>query len=771
MRKFLSISILSVFCNLGFFTTARSQTYCTPSYSFACSSADFIDNFSTTLGTTNIANLASGCNGLPNNYIDYSATQFVTSSPGNTFNFTVQSGASWSQGFRIWIDYNDNGSFMDPGEDVWNSGFATTAAFTGSITIPLSASGILTMRIRCSYASVPTDPCATYSFGEVEDYGVVLCSIPPSPTVISPVQACINTTTTLNASGTGTLNWYDQSTGGLPVGTGSSYTTPVLTSVGSDTFWVSSNNGGCSSPLIPVVINVAGAAVVSLGNDTSICGTSFILNAGNVGSTYLWSTGAGSQQISAIQSGNYSVTVVTPLGCIGNDAINIIINPPPVCSLGGDTSTCNGSITLDAGVGFSSYSWTTGDVTQTSVVSATGPVAVVVTDANGCVGSDTAMVTLSSTPIVNLGPDVVQCGGTVVLDAGNPGSLYFWSNSTSAQTTNINASGTYSVQVISPAGCSGSDAINVTISNQPIVNLGPDTAICGTGIVLNAGNPGCTYAWSTSATTQTVSVASGAYSVLVTNSSGCSASDAIVISTSGTPTVSAGANVTICIGQNTTLTATGAVNYIWSTGATTTSITVSPTSNTTYYVTGYAANGCSASDVVAVTILPLTTAQFTSSVIGATGVFTNQSTNAVSYSWNFGDGSPANNSANPSHVYSVNGTYTVILTATGPCGSDTYTMVIAISQVGLQDNDLSNTLSLYPNPNDGNFTLSFDFTKTKDVTIQVLDVSGRIIFSDQENNVMGYNKQIGLEDAESGLYFVRIITTEGVVTEKVMVQR
>lgn len=772
MKKSLLIILLSAICNFGTFHRAFAQVYCTPSYSIDCSSGDYIENFSTTLGTTNITNLFSGCNGNPNNYIDYSATQFVTSSPGNTFNFTIQSGPSWSQGHRIWIDYNDNGSFMDPGEDVWNSGFASTIAFTGSITIPLTASGILTMRVRCAYAGVPTDPCGLETFGEVEDYGLVLCSIPPSPTVVSPVQACINTTTTLSATAaSGTLNWYDQPTGGLVIGTGNTFTTPVLTTVGTDTFWVAATNGGCFSPLIPIIINVSGAAVVALGNDTSICGTSFILDAGNVGATYLWSTGASTQQLNVTNTGVYSVTIVTPLGCIGGDAISVTINPIPVCSLGPDTTTCTNSIVLDAGAGFSSYSWTTGDVTQTSTINSTGPVAVVVTDANGCVGSDTAMVTLSPMPIVNLGPDISQCGGTATLDASNPGSLYFWSNSTSAQTTTVSATGTYSVLVVTPAGCSASDIINVTISNQPIVNLGPDTSICGTSITLNAGNPGCTYLWSTFATSQTINVAAGTFFVRVTNPSGCFSVDTIVVSTSSTPSVSAGANVTICIGQSTTLTATGALSYVWSTGATSTSITVSPTVNTTYYVTGLDMNGCSASDVVSVTVLPAANALFTSVVVGATGVFTNLSTNAVSYSWNFGDGSPANNSANPSHVYSTNGTYTVTLTVSGPCGSDTYTFVITISQVGLQDNDLSNTLSLFPNPNDGNFTLSFDFTKSKDVTVQVLDVSGRVVFNDQENNVMNYDKQIGLENAEQGMYFVRIITTDGVVTEKVMIQQ
>jgi PKD repeat protein len=170
-------------------------------------------------------------------------------------------------------------------------------------------------------------------------------------------------------------------------------------------------------------------------------------------------------------------------------------------------------------------------------------------------------------------------------------------------------------------------------------------------------------------------------------------------------------------------------------------------------------------------MLPNSNAQFTSSLSGATEFFTNQSTNAISYSWNFGDGSPADNSANPYHTYSANGTYTVTLTATGPCGADTYTMVVTISQVGLQDVDLSNTLSLFPNPNDGNFTLSFEFVKEKDVTIQVLDVSGRIVFEDQENGILTYDKQIGLESEESGMYFVRILTTEGVVTQKIMIQK
>ena len=152
-------------------------------------------------------------------------------------------------------------------------------------------------------------------------------------------------------------------------------------------------------------------------------------------------------------------------------------------------------------------------------------------------------------------------------------------------------------------------------------------------------------------------------------------------------------------------------------------------------------------------------------------MFTNQSTNAVTYAWNFGDNSPVDNTANPTHDYTANGTYTVTLTVTGPCGTDTYTQVITITQVGLQDNDLASTLSLFPNPNNGEFTLSFSFEHAKDVTVEVLDVTGRIVYTDKQNAITTYNKQIGLESANQGVYMVRIITPDGVATQKVVIQR
>jgi len=743
---------------------------CLPTYSVACSSADFINNFSTTGGTTNVSNLNTGCNGpAPNNYTDFSATQVLTISPGNTFNFTVQSGTSWSQGFRILLDYNADGDFLDVGEDAWNSGFSSTSAFTGSITVPLTATGVSKMRVICQFAGVPTGPCIATSFGECEDYGAVFCQLPPTPSAVSPVAACVNNTATLTATtSSGTLAWFANPTGGTPLGTGGSYTTPPFATSGTFTYYVETQNGGCSSTRVPVTVNVSAAAVVNLGADTTVCGTSFVLDAGNPGSSYLWSTGGGTQTISINASGSYAVTVQTPLGCIGNDNITVTLNAPPAYDLGNDTVSCGTSVTLDAGAGYTSYTWSTGGTGQTETISTSDTVYVTLQDAGGCTLQDSIIVTLSPAPSVALGLDTTRCGGTVTLDAGNPGSIYFWSNNTTGQTSTVSSSGTYYVDVITPAGCVGSDTIIVTINNQPDADLGPDTSICQGSITLDAGNPGSTYAWSNSASTQTITVGTGTYFVTVTDPSGCFDQDTVTIQANVPPTITVSSDTAICAGGQATLTANGGIGYLWSNGAPTQTITVSPSTNTAYYVTVVDANGCTASDFVIVNTLPGSTALFTHTVSGSTAVFTNQSSNAYTYSWNFGDNTTST-AVNPSHTYTQNGTYTVTLTVTGPCGTATFTQVVTITQVGVEEQLTLNNVSLYPNPNDGAFTISFEMTQETEVQIQVLDVAGRIVWSDQPGALTIYNKQVALPAEASGMYVVRVITPSHVNHLKVNV--
>ncbi|TAN14223.1 MAG: hypothetical protein EPN37_12070, partial [Chitinophagaceae bacterium] len=134
------------------------------------------------------------------------------------------------------------------------------------------------------------------------------------------------------------------------------------------------SNGVCSSIYDTVQVTVHPLPVVNLGTDTSVCsGQSVALNAGNSGSTFLWSTGQSSQTISADSSGNYTVKVTNAYGCSASGSRKLTVNPSPVVNLGSDTSVCSGqSVTLDAGNAGGTFLWNTGATTQTINVNTSG---------------------------------------------------------------------------------------------------------------------------------------------------------------------------------------------------------------------------------------------------------------------------------------------------------------------------------------------------------------------------------------------------------------
>lgn len=204
MKKFL-LAILGLFT----INSIHAQ-YCNPSLN--CSSSSFINNFSTTGGATNITNNGSGCNGQPGSYIYYNS-QTVTQTQGLSINFSIQAG-TFDQGFRIWVDWNQDGDFVDSGEDVYTSPTFATTPFTGTITVPMTATpGVTRMRVMSNFFQVPTNnPCNnTNNPGEVEDYNFDVVAAPPciapptaGTTISSQDSVCFNTSFTLSLTGTST---------------------------------------------------------------------------------------------------------------------------------------------------------------------------------------------------------------------------------------------------------------------------------------------------------------------------------------------------------------------------------------------------------------------------------------------------------------------------------------------------------------------------------------------------------------------------------------
>jgi hypothetical protein len=143
--------------------------YC--SFSANCTVGDDIHNFSTTGGIANITNMQSGCS--PGGYGDFTH-MIVSAEEEGAFDIHVQASGAYSQGFAVWIDWNQNGDFTDPGEAVWNTGTWGTQVFTGTINIPAGApTGPTRMRVMAGFNCVPSNPCQTCSsYGEAEDYTV-----------------------------------------------------------------------------------------------------------------------------------------------------------------------------------------------------------------------------------------------------------------------------------------------------------------------------------------------------------------------------------------------------------------------------------------------------------------------------------------------------------------------------------------------------------------------------------------------------------------------
>lgn len=211
-------------------------------------------------------------------------------------------------------------------------------------------------------------------------------------------------------------------------------------------------------------------------------------------------------------------------------------------------------------------------------------------------------------------PTTFCSGGSVTLTA-TAGSSYLWSTGATTQSIVASSTGTYSCTVTNSNGCSASANQSVTVNLPPTVSIsanGP-TSFCQGGSVMLTASSGSSYLWSTGATSQSITVnATGTYSCSVTNANGCSASANQSVTVNPLPivSISAGGPTTFCQGGSVLLTASSGASYLWSTGATTQSITVNASG--TYSCTVTNGNGCSAPASQGVTVNPLPT-MFTTS--------------------------------------------------------------------------------------------------------------------------------------------------------------
>lgn len=390
------------------------------------------------------------------------------------------------------------------------------------------------------------------------------------------------------------------------------------------------------------------------------------------------------------------------------------------------------------------------------------------------------------------GNDTTICqGDTVFLNAtATNGTNFVWTPSTGLSNPNIANPVAYPLTttqyVVSSTntitGCVDYDTLVITVNPLPNATITPNgpTNFCAGGSVMLTAATNTTYNWNTSDTTQSITVNSqGTYSVVVVDSNGCSNYDEITIGVYNNPPVSAGADTSICDGNSVMLNATGATNYTWNTQSTLSDSTIanpiaSPTNTTTYWVTGSDINGCSATDTVTVTVYQAPTASFLQSadtvylnISGSVG-FISTSTGATTYSWDFGDGNNGTG-ANTNHTYTAPGTYTVILTASNSNCSDYDTStVVVIQSNSINELDNEGLVKVYPNPNNGAFTIYIDFNSLTDYQLDVYDITGKSVYI-EKGAVKTFKKTLELS-LPKGLYFVNAKTLQKNYTTKIVVQ-
>ncbi len=472
------------------------------------------------------------------------------------------------------------------------------------------------------------------------------------------------------------------------------------------------DTAGCSD-ISSVTIDDSSNPEINISKTDTSCGensgeATANVTGGTGGYIYEWSNGSSTATINNLSAGTYTVTVTDTAGCDDVSSVVIDGSSNPIVSITTTDTSCglnNGSALADTsnGTGTYSYLWSNGSTSASITGLSAGTYSITVTDSQGCQDVGSVSIGASSEPLVNLDKTDTSCGennGSAAANAtsGTGGYTYLWSNgATTSSLSNLTA-GTYTVTVTDTAGCTDTDSVTINDSTNPIVVVDKTDTSCGedngsASAMATSGTGGYTYLWNTGATTSSIdNLSSGAYSVTVTDSAGCTAGFNITVNDSTNPVVTVNGENTSC-GENngsasaTTVGGTGGYTYLWSTGATTSLI--DNLSAGTYIVTVSDTDGCS--DTSSVTIEDSTNPEVS---ISKTDTSCGENNGEAIANVTGGTGGYVYLWSNGASTVSIDnlssGTYTVTVTDTAGC-EDISTVTIDSSTNPMVSINLTNT--------------------------------------------------------------------------------
>jgi gliding motility-associated-like protein len=481
---------------------------------------------------------------------------------------------------------------------------------------------------------------------------ITVNAAPAAPTVSNVTYCQGATASALTASGSNLL-WYTTPTGGVGSSTAP---TPTTSTPGTISYYVSQTTNGCEGPLAQIDVIVTPQTTMDVPIDLEACPGVIIppvnFTSTTTGTTYAWTNSNPSIGLAAsgnntlpgfttINTGSLdqlaTITITPTVGtCVGaQTSFTITVHPLPSVTAGVDQALCAGESTSVTATGAVTYTWNNGITdgisftpTTTTTYTVTG------TSADGCINTDQMQVVVNPIPTVFAGNDITICPGASTILTGSGASTYSWNNGVTDGVSFVPSSSinTYTVVGTTAAGCENTDEVSVFFNPVDPVTFAPNITLGCSPLVVNFSNT-------------------------TANSLDC------VWSFGDGTTQNSCGNVTNTF-----------VNY----GCYDISLTVT------------FANGCqntlNLSNLICVEAPPMSSFFAVPPVINqfdAQTSFINTTIGAVSYVWNFGDGSATSAEINPSHDYAGMplGNYEVVLIATSPSGCiDSTTSVIQIKE-------------------------------------------------------------------------------------------
>lgn len=631
----------------------------------------------------------------------------------------------------------------------------------GATTANYAATGAGSFSVIMSFAGQCADTSNAVS---------VVVSPNPNPSIVPATSQtiCSGQSVQFTAGGGGTYQWYYN---GLP----QPNTSATFTATQAGTYYAQVTVGPCSLNTSPVVLNVntSPVALATASGNPNLCqgqSVTLIGNASTSGTQSVQWVQLPSASVStasnytASSSGSYAF-IINDNGCIDtSNVINVIVNTPAPIALTPNSpqNICAGNsvqLQVTGAAAGSLVTWYLNGqpISNSNILTASnaGTYYATAQDLNGCISQSTT-VPLTVTPVlpanITANGNTAFCeGGSVVLVGsgnGTIGQVYSWlyngSLISNASSIMADQAGDYTF-VLNNQGCiSSSTPVSVSVFPTPSATISPagPLAICEGSTTNLIVSGGASYQWLNNgqslpnATNPLLVVSeSGNYSANILDANGCAGTSNVVNVSYlplPNPVIEAKGNTVFCEGESVDLEASGGLNYQWLEAQNPVPAATNPVLNVseTGTFSAIVSNVCGSDTTLTINTLktPLPTPFFltepTELFAGLMFRFVDQSVNAASWSWNFGDNGNGSLLQNPTHTYYNAGNYLVNLTVSNQLGCEAN---ISLS-LNVQESNVFIPNTFTPNGDGTHDEFETYFNALKSMQFTIFDRWGKQVF-------------------------------------------